>query len=103
MRRAPAHPGVILADYLGHAGLSLAEAARRVGVTRGMLSQIVTGHRPMPASLCVRMGRLLGTSVEFWGSLQMRHDLWHALQDPATKKTVRAIVPVAPPSDAHEQ
>lgn len=94
MRRPPTHPGALLAEMLADHGVSLAEAARRIGVTRGMLSQVCTGRRPMPAALCVKLAALLGTSVEFWGQLQMRHDLWHALQDRAVKAAVRQIVPV---------
>lgn len=58
------------------------------------MSHVTTGLKPMPHTMCVKLGALLGTSAEFWATLQMRHDLWHAMQDPATKKTVKAIAPL---------
>ena len=83
MRRAPTHPGAILDDMLRAANVSPAEAARRIGVSRAQFSHVRTGHRPMPMTMCVKVAALMGTSAEFWASLQMRHDLWHAMQTSA--------------------
>lgn len=95
MRRAPTHPGAILAEQLAALPLSAAEAARRIGVSRAQLSHVTTGRKPMPHSMCVKLAALLGTSAEFWATLQMRHDLWHAMRDATTKTAVKAIAPVA--------
>lgn len=92
MRRAPTHPGAILAEVLSEAGLSSAEAARRISVSKAQLSHVQTGRKPMPHSMCVKLAALLGTSAEFWATLQMRHDLWHAMHATATKKAVKAII-----------
>lgn len=99
LRRPPTQPGVILDDMLREARLTPAEAARRIGVSRAQLSHVRTGHRPMPLTLCVKLGALLGTTAEFWATLQLRHDLWHTLQDKALQKSVRAIASLPPPPD----
>lgn len=94
MRRAPTHPGAILAEWLRELDVSAAEAARRIGVSRAQLNHVTTGLRPMPMTMAVKVAALLGTSAEFWASLQMRHDLWHAMHDKATKAQVKAIAPL---------
>lgn len=97
MRRPPTHPGALLAEMLTGLGVPAAEAARRIGVSKAQLSHVMTGRKPLPATMAVKLATLLGTSVEFWGQLQMRHELWHALHDKATKKAVRAIEPLVLP------
>lgn len=91
MHRAPTHPGVILADQLEALGLTQATAAARMGVSRAQLNHVRTGTRPMPMTLCVRVAALTGTSAEFWATLQMRFDLWHAMQDKTTAAAARRI------------
>jgi addiction module HigA family antidote len=70
----PPHPGLLLEDYLGE--VSLAEAARRLGVTRATLSRIKNGHASITADMAVRLGQLLGTSAELWLGMQTAYDLW---------------------------
>lgn len=76
----PPHPGLLLEDYLGE--VSLAEAARRLGVTRATLSRIRHGHSAVTADMAVRLGLLLGTSAELWLGMQTAYDLWHEKQKP---------------------
>lgn len=76
----PPHPGLLLEDYLG--GISLSEAARRIGVTRATLSRIRNGHAGISADMAVRLGLLLGTSAELWLGMQTAYDLWVARQKP---------------------
>lgn len=76
----PPHPGLLLEDYLGE--VSLAEAARRLGVTRATLSRIRHGHSAVTADMAVRLGLLLGTSAELWLGMQAAYDLWHEKQKP---------------------
>jgi len=76
----PPHPGLLLEDYLGD--ISLAEAARRLGVTRATLSRIRNGHASVTADMAVRLGILLGTSAELWLGMQVSYDLWSERQKP---------------------
>lgn len=76
----PPHPGELLDDYLD--GTSIAEAARRLGVTRATLSRIRNGHSAITADMAVRFGELFGTSAELWLGMQVAHDLWVERQKP---------------------
>ena len=76
----PPHPGLLLEDYLGET--SLAEAARRLGVTRATLSRIRNGHSAISADMAVRLGMLFGTGPELWIGMQGSYDLWVELQKP---------------------
>jgi addiction module HigA family antidote len=84
----PPHPGLLLEDYLGD--ISLAEAARRLGVTRATLSRIRNGHASVTADMAVRLGILLGTSAELWLGMQTAYDLWVERQKPQ-----RNVLPLA--------
>lgn len=79
----PPHPGALLDDYLGD--ISIAEAARRLGVTRATLSRIRNGHSAVTADMAVRLGLLLGTSAELWLGMQTSYDLWVERQKPLPK------------------
>ncbi|MEO8528532.1 MAG: HigA family addiction module antitoxin [Pseudolysinimonas sp.] len=70
----PPHPGELFDDYLG--SVSLAEAARRIGVTRATLSRIRHGHAAVTADMSLRLADLFGTSAELWLGMQSTHDLW---------------------------
>jgi antitoxin HigA-1 len=72
----PAHPGEVLRDYLGD--MSIAEAAKRLGVTRAHLSRIVNGRGGISAAMSLRLSAALGTSPEFWLKIQLQYDLWQA-------------------------
>ena len=80
---SPPHPGLLLDEYLGD--VSLAEAARRLGVTRATLSRIRNGHAGVSAEMAVRLSILFGTSPELWMGLQSSYDLWTELQKPKPK------------------
>lgn len=56
----PAHPGLVLREYLGQ--ISVTEAALRLGVTRAALSRILNGKAAISAEMAVRLSILLGTS-----------------------------------------
>ena len=79
----PPHPGLLLDDYLGDT--SIAEAARRLGVTRATLSRIRNGHSSISADMAVRLGLLFGTSPELWLGMQTSYDLWVERQKPQPK------------------
>jgi addiction module HigA family antidote len=79
----PPHPGTLLDDYLGD--VSLAEAARRIGVTRATLSRIRNGHAAISADMAVRLSELFGTSAELWLGMQTAHDLWSVRLAPRSK------------------
>ncbi len=79
MMRHPVHPGEILrADVLDDLGMSVTEAARRLGVSRVALSRVLNGRASVSASLALRLERAGISTADFWLHLQSAHDLAHA-------------------------
>lgn len=76
----PAHPGLVLREYLGE--LSVTEAAGRLGVTRAALSRIINGSAGISADMALRLRDALGTSAEMWLNMQTNYDLWQAEHRP---------------------
>ncbi|MGA9062869.1 MAG: HigA family addiction module antitoxin [Terracidiphilus sp.] len=72
----PPHPGKVLREYLGD--MDIADAAKRLRVTRATLSRIVNGRAGISAEMSLRLSAALGTHAAFWSGLQMDYDLWNA-------------------------
>ncbi len=72
----PPHPGEVLREYLGD--MDIADAAKRLRVTRTTLSRIVNGRAGISAEMSIRLSAALGTHAAFWSGLQMDYDLWNA-------------------------
>jgi addiction module HigA family antidote len=82
MRRAPTHPGeIFLEQYLkGGVWGKQAAAARAMGWSTNRMNDFVTGKRSLSYEAVLDVSQYTNTSPEFWASLQMRHDLWKAMQ-----------------------
>jgi addiction module HigA family antidote len=94
-RRAPIHPGEILADeYMQPLGLSSNALARALGVPPNRISQIVGGGRDITAETALRLARYFGTSAELWLTLQQEYDLEVARRAHA-KTIAKAVKPRA--------
>ena len=94
-RLPPVHPGeIIKEDVLPGSGLSVAAAARALGVSRQLLHDILAEKRPLSAVICLKLARLFGGSPEVWMRLQATYDLKMASQDEAVMARVRQIVPM---------
>ena len=74
----PPHPGEVLRGYLG--GMSVAGAAKHLGVTRAALSRILNGHAGISAQMALRLSDALATGPELWMGMQLQYDLWQASQ-----------------------
>jgi len=99
LRRAPTHPGMLLAEFLRDNKVSTVDAARRMSMSVQRLNDIRLGKRRMTPETCVQVGALTNTRPEFWGHLQMRHDVWHAMHEHAD--AARRIHPIAPDHSPH--
>ena len=69
---------MLLEEFLGPAGLTQVEAARRMGIPLNRLNEVIRGRRAVTADTAIRLGRLFDVSPEFWMGLQVDWDLWHA-------------------------
>lgn len=77
--RPPTHPGAILReDVLPALRLSVAEAARRLHVSRQTLHELLAERKGFSPEMALRVGKLAGNGAGLWLRMQQSHDLWHA-------------------------
>lgn len=73
---APLHPGEILReDFLVPLGLSSLALAKLCGVPRTRIERVAEEKVGVTADTALRLGRVLGTTAQFWMNLQARYDL----------------------------
>lgn len=91
-KRRPTAPGELLReDVLPALGMTQTELARRLGVSRLSISELLLEKRSLSPDMAVRIGRLTNTTPESWLSMQAALDLWELKRDP---KRYRHIEPV---------
>ena len=83
IHRRPTHPGeILLEDVIKPLGLTVAEAARRLGVEQETLSELLDCKAGMSAEMAIRVGKATNTTPVSWLTMQTRLDLWLAEQNP---------------------
>ncbi len=93
LKRPPIHPGEILReDVLMALGLSVSEAARRLGVSRQQLHRILACTHPITTEMALRIGKFAGNGPGLWMRMQQTYDLWYAEQ--RMKSELSEIEPV---------
>ena len=91
--RKPTHPGEVLReDVLPSLRMTQGELAKRLGVSRLSVSELLHGKRALSPDMAVRLGRLTNTTAESWLRMQNAVDLWELEQNP---KRYRHIEPLA--------
>ena len=77
----PPHPGLsVRHDCLEPLGLSVTEAAKRLGVSRKQVSDIVNGHSGLSPEMAIRLDKAFGGGAETWYRLQATYDLARAME-----------------------
>jgi len=75
MMKNPPHPGRGIGDEIRELGLSVAEAAKAIGVTRQQLYRLINGDSGISAEMAVRLELAIGSTADFWLRLQANYDL----------------------------
>ena len=76
-KRRPTHPGEILRqDVLPALGITQGEFARRLGVSRLTVSELLREKRAVSPDMALRLARLPNTTPESWLNMQQAVDLW---------------------------
>ena len=90
----PVHPGRIVRNAcLEPLGLSVAEGARILGVTRQALSNVVLGKSGITPQMAIRLTKAFGSTEETWLRMQVAYDLANARKAESKIKVVRQHMP----------
>lgn len=77
--RAPTHPGALpREEVLPALGLSVAETARRLHVSRQTLHSLLAERKGFTPEMALRIGKLAGNGATIWLRMQQEYDLWQA-------------------------
>ena len=77
--RKPTHPGEVLREeFMPDYELSVAQLAKRLGVSRQSVNELVRCRRAVTSDMALRLSRLFGTSPAYWLNLQRNTDLWES-------------------------
>ena len=72
----PVHPGEILReDLVAALGLTVGDAASRLGISRTTLSRVLHGHARVSRRLAVRLEQAGIGTARAWLAIQSVHDL----------------------------
>lgn len=77
----PPHPGLTVKfDCLDELGLTIAQGAKVLGVTRQALNNVVSGKSGISPEMAVRLSKAFGSSPETWLGMQADYDLAQVLR-----------------------
>src|ERR1700739_3958784 len=81
LKREPTHPGELMREILEeHLKLPIAEAARRLGISRPSLYAVLNGASAGTPEMSLRCSRLVGGTPDLYVQMQANRDLWLAEQ-----------------------
>lgn len=83
------HPGRGIRDDLEALGVSVAEAAAGLGITRQQLYNVISGKSSITPDMAVRLEKGIGGTAEGWIALQTAYDLARARQRAAEISVAR--------------
>jgi len=88
-KRKPTHPGAVLREDVLPA--TQTEFARRLGVSRLTVSELLLEKRGLSPEIAARIGRLLDTTPESWLRMQEALVLWQVNQHPEKLAAIQPI------------
>ena len=92
--RTPTHPGeMLLEEFLQPMGMTQRELSDAVNVSYQRINEIVNGKRGMTPSTALRLAKFFGVSADFWMNVQLRWDMYFAMQE--EDEILKTIKPAA--------
>jgi addiction module HigA family antidote len=92
--RRPTHPGkMLLETELKPLGLTVTESAKRLGISRKNLSDLIHEDISLSLNMAMRIAEATDTTPESWLNMQLRLDVWEAMhrKRPDVKKFTTKI------------
>ena len=75
----PPHPGrIVRQECIEPLGITVKEAAERLGIQRQTLNNLVNGKAGISPEMSIRLSKAFGSSPEVWLGMQMEYDLAQA-------------------------
>ena len=74
----PVHPGLLVKDCLDDLGLTVAEAASALHITRQQLHNIIAGRSSVTPEMAIRFEKAFGSTADTWLRMHMNYDLAQA-------------------------
>jgi antitoxin HigA-1 len=94
----PPHPGRLLREDIEALNLSVAEAAKGLGVTQQQLYNVLNGKSAITPEMAVCLEQGIGSSAETWLALQQAYDLAQARMRSPQIEVSRLLAKPAVPS-----
>ena len=85
----PPHPGRLVRDGIEALGLSVAQAAQGLGVTRQQLYRVIKGECAISPEMALRLEKGIGSSAGAWLRMQMNCDLARLRERSAASEVTR--------------
>jgi addiction module HigA family antidote len=73
--KSPPHPGRGLKDDIDALGLSVADVAEALGVTRQQLYNVINGKSGITPEMALRLEKGVGGTADGWLGMQSAYDL----------------------------
>lgn len=90
--RAPTHPGAVLReDVLPALNMTQTDFARRLGVSRLTVSDLLLEKRALSPEMAARIAKLLRATPEIWLRMQAARDLWEIEKHPELLASVQPM------------
>lgn len=92
----PPHPGrIVRQECIEPLGLTVTDAAARLGITRQALNNLVNGKAGISPEMAIRLSKAFGSSPEVWLGIQMEYDLAQAVKQAGQIKVKRITVAIS--------
>jgi len=88
----PAHPGELVKANIDELGLTVAEVATGLGVTRQQLYNVIRGKSVVTPEMAVRFEKAFGGTADTWLRMQLNYDL-ALVRQRAGKISVKRLAP----------
>ena len=73
--KRPAHPGQLVREDIEALGLSVADTAKGLGVTRQQLYRVINGDSAITPEMALRLEKAIGGTADLWMQMQVNFDL----------------------------